>query len=266
MHSVLRVALAAAALLTVLAACGGGPADAPNLTMPNLVGQTIGAAEDATYNALHTSLIYYDLSPANRESDNNWVVVATQPAAGTRTPKFRTVYAWVLRASEYAWFKAHPRMPSIPAGAKVARLIGTGGPLAPVKDLVLLRYPPGRAPAQAKPSPVDSQAFTPDRGLQPDLAAEPRAEWLLRQGLFAASAVGTVTLGTRPASGSTLRVGQYLVLLVAPAPPKKHPNAPPVSGTAPGSGGEATHHSGSGHPHGLPGGIKLPKCPPQLCG
>lgn len=266
---------AALLVLATLTGCGGDEDDAPMLAMPDLVGKPVAAALALTYDALHTSLVTYDLSPADREGADDWVVVATSPAAGKKTPKFNRVYAWVLKASEYAWFSEHPTMPKIPAKADVAKLVAKGGLLAPVKELVQLRYQPGKAPFSAAASPVDQAAHTPDRGLHPDLATEPPAEFRARAGLLAAPNRGTVTVGSRPATGSDLRVGQYLVVLVITKPKEKPkpPAAPAPSttgssgGSGRSSGGSSGGSSGSGIP-GLPSGFptKIPNCPKAICG
>lgn len=255
---------------TVLTGCADDEQDAPMLAMPDLVGKPVLAASTATYDALHTSLVSYDLAPADRKGGSDWVVVATSPAAGEPTPKFTKVYAWVLKASEYDWFQDHPTMPKLPANADVAKLIGKGGLLAPVKDLLLIRYQPGKAPKSAKASPVDATAFTPDRGLHPDLATEPPAELAVRDGLLAAPVKGTVVAGSRPGSAGALRDGQYLVVLVIPKPPAKPkppveaPRAPdPVLG---GSTGGTSGGGGGGTPS-LPDGFPdIPNCPERICG
>lgn len=270
-----RAFLVAAALVVaaVLTGCGEDEPDAPLLAMPDLVGQPVLTASSLTYDALHTSLVPVDLAPANRESGADWVVVATSPAAGARTPKFTKVYAWVLKASEYTWFTEHPTMPRIPVGTDAAELIGKDGLLAPVEELVQLRYLPGAAPSSAKPSKVDAAAFTPDRGLHPDLATEPPAEFGARAGLLAAPSAGTVAAGSRPGAAAELRVGQYLVVLVKPKPVEKprppstpDPITPATSGGSGGSGGGST--GGGGGTPSLPGGFptKIPNCPRQLCG
>lgn len=247
------------------------------LVMPDLVGQPVLAASTAAYDALHTSLISYDLAPADRTSGSDWIVVATSPAAGELTPKFTKVYAWALKASEYAWFEDHPTMPKVPANADMAKLIGKGGLLEPVKDLVLVRYRPGTAPKSAKPSEVDAAAFTPDRGLHPDLATEPPTELATRTGLLEAPAKGTIASGSRPVPSAALRVGQYLVVLVIPKPvekpdPPNEPDPVPTGSTGSGTGSSGSGGNGSDGSGGsptLPGGFptpKIPSCPQQLCG
>ncbi|MET3962105.1 hypothetical protein ABIE44_002039 [Marmoricola sp. OAE513] len=273
MHRAAR-ALAVAALLlsaALVAGCGDDETKVPRLAMPDLVGKSIGDAETQTYDALHTSLIYYDLSPANRASANDWVIVATSPEAGKRTPKFEKVYAWALKKSEYDWFRKNPSMPKLPNGASAAKLLGKGGLLEPVADLVKVRYQPGKAPKKAEADPADTAAFVPDRGLHPDLSAEPVAEFGLRNGLRVAPTRGTVAVGALPPTGA-LRIGQFLVLLVVEKPPAKpkKPETPdfdvpvietPDIDTGGGSGG-------SGGPGGgmLGGGIDIPGCPKQICG
>lgn len=265
-----------ALLLTTAALAGCGKDDAPpTLTMPDLVGKPVSAAINQAYDALHTSLVTFDLSPLDRESATDWVVVGTSPAAGEKTPKFTKVYAWALKASEYRWFTENPTMPTIRAGADVAKLVAKGGVLAGVKDLVQIRYQPGKAPAAAKASPVDAAAFTPDRGLYPDLATEPEAEWQLREGLLEAPAKGTVTKGTQPSSTSRLRTGQLLVLLVikkpaaTPATPASSSGSGSTGGSSGGTSGGSSGGGGGGSngpqfPSGIP--TKIPNCPRQICG
>jgi hypothetical protein len=175
---------------------------------------------------------------------------------------------------------SRPPVPAIAAGTSVAKLVGTGGLLAPVKDLIETRYEPGKAPVSAVTSPLDASAFAPDRGITPDMSTEPTAEWTQRQGLLVAPESGLVAAGSRPASGSSVRTGQLLVLLVVAAPPKKHrPPPAPITSTGSGSGshrgsGSGSHRgSGSGtgstfggfFPHGVPH-LKFPACPKKFCG
>lgn len=255
---------------TALVACGEDEPEVPTLAMPDLVGTKIGQAEVQTYDALHTSLIYYDLSASGRQTDTDWVVVSTSPKAGADTKKFEKVYAWALPAAEYEWFQKNPTMPKLPARASVADLIGAGGPLEPVKALVKVRYSPGKAPKSAKVDPEDAERFTPRRGHNPEPADEPEDEWEARQGLLVAPTAGTLAVGSRPGANTQLRTGQFLVLLVVNRPPKKpvtpdpidvpEIDVPDIDG---GSGG-----GGGGLP-GIPDGFptpKIPNCPKQICG
>lgn len=276
----LRAWILAAVLIcaTTISGCADDEPDAPILAMPDLVGKPMSAALAETYDELHTSLVAFDLSPADRRSDEKWVVVATSPEAGEKTPKFTRVYAWVLKASEYAWFQENPTMPAIPDEASSAKLVAQGGLLAPVKDLVQFRWDPEAAPKSALPSPVDKAAFTPDRGMRPDLAAEPLAEFETRTGLFAAPVKGTVAVDSRPAADYDLRMGQYLVVLVKktpaakPRPPAPAPAAPAPSTNSSGSTGGSSGGSSSTGPRGFPNGFptafptRIPNCPKRICG
>jgi hypothetical protein len=266
----LTMALVCALLLT---ACGEEK-KVETAAMPSIVGMTVGAGERLVYDVLHTSLVYYDQSPADRDSTNDWIIVSTFPAADAVTPTKKIVYAWALKRSEYDWFKAHPTMPKLPAKATLAKLVGPGGALAGVSELVKLRYQPGKAPQSAKPDPKDANAFTPDRGVRPDPSTEPAAELELRKTLMVAKPAGTIAVGSRPAPGATLRVGQYVVILAITKPPaKKKPipgnfdyDPPDLSGVGGGGSGGSGGGGGGGGIPGLPG-IDIPNipCPKQIC-
>jgi hypothetical protein len=253
-----------------LAACGGKKAEpVPLLSMPDVVGMPISDAETSIYDGLHTSLYYYDQSPANRDIGSDWVIVSTYPAAGAKTKKFKLVYAWALQKNEYDWFKAHPTMPAIPKDATTASLLATGGMFRDVSALVQLRYQPGQAPSGAKSSTTDKGPFTPDRGKFTDPSTEPPPEYALRAGLLVAPVAGTEILSTRPAPGSALRVGQYLVLL---AGPKSHKHAT-SNGSIKSSTSKTSTSGGNsgGTPHlpsGIPTNISIPTnipCPSNIC-
>jgi hypothetical protein len=255
-----------------LAACGKKTEAVPVLSMPDVVGMPIIDAETSIYGSLHTSLLYYDQSPANRDVGSDWVVISTYPAAGAKTKKYKLVYAWALQKSEYDWFKAHPTMPVIPKNATSASLLGTGGLFAPVSALVQLRYQPGSAPSGAAPSTTDKGPFTPDRGNFPDPSIEPPAEYALQSGLLVASVAGTDIVSARPAPGAALRTGQYLVLLAAPKSRKHKSSHGSVSPSSSRSSDSTSGGGSSGRtphlPSGLPTKINIPTnipCPSNIC-
>ncbi|MCW2787015.1 MAG: hypothetical protein JWP74_3532 [Marmoricola sp.] len=275
-HRRLIALVAVVACALGLTACGSTKAPVALRAMPNLVGMTVGDGEQHVYDVLHTSLLYYDQAPVNRLGvDNTWVIVATYPAAGVRTAKYKLVYAWALRKSEYDWFTAHPTMPRIAARTPVAKLIGPGGVLAPVKELVKVRYRPGAAPSSAKADPADAAAFKPNRVDVPDPSTQPLAEWALYKGLLVAPVARTLTVAVRPGAGTALRVGQFLVLLAIRAPVSRSSTGgssggvsytPPSGSSGSGTSGGTSGGSGSGLPSGL-GGVKIPHlhCPNNLC-
>lgn len=141
----------------------------------------------------------------------NWTVVDTFPAVGKPIPAGIKATLYLLRNEEAAWFAEHQKMPRLPAGKKAETLGADGGILEPVRELVLIRYAPGRAPK-------DATDAIEGHGDEYGSGTEPEGERKTRAKLKSASSFETTVVGSVPAAGKPLRPGQFIVVTVKDGP------------------------------------------------
>lgn len=179
---------------------------APVVVVPDVVGQKLPSADSAV-RAAELRSESADASPLARNifDRGNWTVIATNPPAGTSVPAKRSVSLLVLKNGEAAWFAAHPTMPKLRKGMPADELTDDGGPLAGLRELVLLRYAKGKAP---------KDALTPDEhpGLRDGF--EPAEELAARAGLKDAYWFDSKVVGSIPAAGQEVRPGRFAVVTV----------------------------------------------------
>jgi hypothetical protein len=219
------------------------------IRMPDVTGARLDLAEDrlsafARANGLRASYPRsHDLSPRNRSQwqDENWTVVTTRPAAGQSWDDGTDLHLFVLRNAEWAWFQAHPTMPSVPVDAVVSDLTEPGQLFEEVSELMEYRYAPGQAPEHSSPA-----YSTPDRpidGLADDPSVEPQLERQERDALPEAYDRGVLTVGSLPAEGQSLRIGQLITVIVREQPTVSVPGS---AGATSATEGEGSAASGSG--------------------
>lgn len=250
-----------AILVAAVANIGGGTGKAPESSavdvasttdseakMPNLVGVKLveaRAAAPAGYDEL-------DLSSRRRHvwEPANWTVAATVPVAGAPLRNSGSIRLFYLRNAEWDWFQQNPSMPTLPAGVTDDNLADLDG----IRELLEYRYA-AEATASAGPSPsaepgVGAQATsTPPPSEDPSV--EPDAERAPREALqTAAAAIGNTVVGSLPAAGQKLRLGQLVTVVVKPRPA---PTAPPADVAGP-SGGSSGLDLGGGYG----GGFHIP--------
>ncbi|MGY1659658.1 PASTA domain-containing protein [Geodermatophilus sp. SYSU D00705] len=164
--------------------------------------------------------IVHDLSPRERveyaSTGSEWTVVTTRPAAGQTWAVGDPIYLFALQTTEYQWFGAHPVMPPLPSDVAVADLTAQGQLLFEVEDLVDFAHAPGHEP----PHPSFLGSFQqPIPGLLDDPSLEPPAEQAARAELASASPYTDAPLiGSVPATGAPLRMGQMLFVTVGDEP------------------------------------------------
>ncbi|WP_187399463.1 PASTA domain-containing protein [Micromonospora sp. AP08] len=156
-----------------------------------------------------------DASPLDRHVyvEKNWTVVATEPPAGSPVAPGSEVTVLVLKNEEAVWFTAHPKMPSLSKGKPADTLVQPKGALAGMSELVLFRYAKGQAPKYAS-DPVDKYLID---------GWEPAEETKARAGLKQAYEFSSVTVGSIPSAGQSLRVGRLIVVTVKQAPRTSRP-------------------------------------------
>ncbi|MEE6261070.1 hypothetical protein [Plantactinospora sonchi] len=111
----------------------------------------------------------------------------------------------MLKNGEAAWFAAHPTMPKLRKGSPADDLTDDGGPLAGLRELVLLRYAKGKAP---KDAPVADE----HPGLRDGF--EPPEELVARAGLKEAYSFDSKVVGSIPGAGQEVRPGRFVVVTV----------------------------------------------------
>ena len=229
--------------------------------MPDVIGMKARKAEeffdDWTYEGPGPDNYSYesvDYSALDRWSDDNWVIVDTNPRPGGNVGEDTEVRFFTLRRSEIHWFKQHPRMPGIARGVATGKVLGRKGPFVGIRGLVVLRYAKGQAPAYAYRG--ERLVRHPERGVAHDPRVEPVREREPRDSLKEADSYDTLTVGTLPRHGKRLRLGRVMTLTVRDKPEEPAPGA------------------GSGDFPGLPGGyydddddFNVPGwlCPTRFC-
>lgn len=201
----------------------------------------------------------HDLSPRERypSTDPEWTVVTSRPAPGQTWAVGDRVYLFALRTTEYQWFTAHPVMPPMPSDVAVADLTAQGQLLFEVEDLVDFAHAPGHEPSY--PSFLGS-VQQPIPGLPDDPSLEPPAEQAARADLASASQYTDAPLiGSVPAMGAPLRMGQLLAVTVGDEPETEY-----SSGGGSGDPGGYGYGYGSGgddDDFNVPGWL----CPTRFC-
>jgi len=201
-----------------------------------------------------------DYSAKDRYPDDNWRVVDTWPRSGRTVNEDASIRIYALRASEISWFRAHRRMPRIPAGVTATKMLATKGPFAGVRSLLLFRYAKGTAPRDE----IRGETLTRDAedGVGWDPRVEPVAERLprdhLKEPLFPSD---TLTVGrTFPRRGAAVRLGRVMTIVVRPKPPKPDPSAGGGSGGGGNYSGSFSYSDGDDD-FNVPGWL----CPTRFC-
>lgn len=245
----------------------GSTSDEPEpvaVVMPDLAGVPLDAADAQLRELGHRDYFddgeprAHDLSPRERypSMDQEWTVVTTRPAPGQTWEVGDPVYLFALRTTEYQWFTAHPVMPPMPPDVAVADLTAQGQLLFEVEDLVDFAHAPGHEPPY--PSFLGSTQ-QPIPGLPDDPSLEPPAEQAARADLASASEYTDAPLiGSVPAPGAQLRMGQMLFVTVGDEPRSEYSSG----GSGSGSGG-----GGYGYGDGDDDDFNVPgwACPTRFC-
>ncbi|WP_406045527.1 hypothetical protein OG799_14265 [Micromonospora sp. NBC_00898] len=192
---------------TPLVSISAAPVSAsPSPTVPYVVGSNLSRATGMLVRDFDLRADWKDHSPLGRNivSDTDWTVVATDPPVGTAVPPKTQVTLFALKESEVFWFSAHPVMPPLPKNAPTDSLLEGNGLLAGVRELVLVRYAKGKAPAGAKAA-VDARVVK---------GSEPAQEVKARAGLKVAHPSDSVVVSSIPSAAQPVRQGRLIVVTV----------------------------------------------------
>lgn len=196
--------------------------------MPDLIGMKAREAEEFfdewTYEGPGPDNYSYesvDYSALDRWSDDNWVVVDTNPRPGDSVGENTEVRFFTLKRSEIRWFKKNSRMPAIDSGVATRKVLGRRGPFAGVRGLIVLRYTKGEAPKYAWRG--ERLVRRPERGVANDPRVESAREREPRDSLKEADTYDTLSVGTLPRHGSRLRLGRVMTVTVRDKPEEPAP-------------------------------------------
>lgn len=143
------------AILFLIGKCAGAvdaapPPEVP--TMPDVSGMHLDVATEKV-DALGEEFSRFphsdgaDLTVDGRypHDEEEWTVVTSKPLPGQPMPTSLDegdTYLFVLRNEEWAWLQANATMPALPTGGTSEALVGPGGPMEGVADLVEWIYSP----------------------------------------------------------------------------------------------------------------------------
>lgn len=203
----------------------------------------------------------HDLSPRDRHQydDDNWTVVTTRPAPGELVADGTPLHLFVLKNSEAAWFAAHPTMPAVPVDVPVTDLTGAGQLFGGVEELIDYRFAPGEltsSPADRRLEPVRlSEGVVDNPAVEP--AEEREAQAALDPGYGHS---GTLTVGSLPGEGISLRTGRLISLIIRNKPLEPVPAAPEGTSSTGGTSVSGSY-SHSDDDVNVPGWL----CPTRFC-
>ncbi|GEM_PF-2546178 len=230
--------------LFLIGKCAGAvdaapPPEVP--TMPDVTGVHLDVAAEKV-DALGEEFSRFphsdgaDLTVNGRDaySEEEWTVVTSRPLPGQAMPTSLdevNTYLFVVRNEEWAWLQANPTMPALPTGVTSAVVVGPGGPMEGVADLVEWVYASDVGVAgTAKAATVVEPLY----GLMgEDPRFETPEESAAYQGveMYGGPSDQEIVVGQWPPAGAEVRIGQRFVISVRPVPePEPHAESGITSG------------------------------------